>query len=351
MDLWDLTRLLLRRWYFAVPLLLATFVMVFLVTQTVEPDYKAKGYLQLIPPPGSDKPVDPLAPPRPRNPWLDLGYQALGNASLLKVTDQSTLEQLAKEGYTPSVTVFLSDRSPLLEIEAVGTSQVQATATVRKVIELLTEDVAEKQRPYRVRPEDTITTLPLGDGSDVEVVTSKVKRVLVVAAGVGLLITAAGTISADALLRRRPRRRLGLDASDIAPPPADGAGPDPNRAMPRRGVGEYQGAASSPPPGPTLPVLPFPPASGPGNAPARSAGGAGGVYPTRSQTESANESPVRVEFMHRVDRPSPANDAVTAPVHQPNGGSESADLAPDATVVLPLSNSDRKWRDDRTSGR
>ena len=55
MDLWDLTRLLLRRWYFAVPMLLASVAVVVLAAKTVSPDYKSTGYVQLIPAPSTDK--------------------------------------------------------------------------------------------------------------------------------------------------------------------------------------------------------------------------------------------------------------------------------------------------------
>lgn len=206
MDLWDLTKLLLRRWYVAAPMLLLSVVMVFLVAQTVGPDYSAKGHVQMIPAPSVGKAVDPNAKPRPTNPWLDLGYEALANAAALAVSDQAVLEGLAGRGFTDSVTVTMDENAVLLEIEAVGTSRAQATATVREVIKLIEQDIAAKQKQYGVLKEDTITSLTLNDGSSPEVVRSKVMRVLVVAAGTGVLLTIAATIAIDALLRRRTRR-------------------------------------------------------------------------------------------------------------------------------------------------
>jgi hypothetical protein len=213
-DLWDLTRLLLRRWYFAVPMLLASVAVVVLAAQSVSPDYKATGYMQLIPAPSTGKLADPKAKPRPVNPWLDLGYAALGNAAALTVTDQVSLDKLAAEGLSDSVTVVLNERTPLFEIEAVGDSKEQATGTVRQVIKLLQADISAKQKQYGTQSEDTISTLVINDGSSPEQDGGKVKRVLIVAAGLGVLITTAATIALDYWLRRRSRRRDDEGESD-----------------------------------------------------------------------------------------------------------------------------------------
>jgi hypothetical protein len=242
-DLWDLTKLLFRRWYFAVPMLLVSMVLVIGAAKTVDPDYSAKGYLQMIPPPGSREPENPNARPRPRNPWLDLGYEALGTAALLKVVDKAGLERLAKAGLSDDVTVLMSEDSPLFEIEAVGSSAAQATATVQEIIKRLNENVAESQRVWGVFPEDTITTYTVDDGRNVEVVTTKMKRILIVAAGLGVLLTAATTIGLDALLRRRGRRDDFPD-SDLDVPPA---GPPPRMPDMMTTTRPDRGAHSGPP--------------------------------------------------------------------------------------------------------
>ncbi|MBO3743311.1 hypothetical protein [Actinoplanes flavus] len=217
MDLWDLTRLLLRRWYFAVPMLVVTVAVVYLAAQTVSPDYKATGYMQLIPSPSSGKPADPDAKPRPANPWLDLGYAALGNAAALTVTNPTALEKLVDEGFSDSITVVLNERTPLFEIEVVGDSKEQATGTIQRVIKLLQDDIAAKQKQYGALPEDTISTLVINDGSAPEQDTGTRKRVLIVAAGLGVLLTTASTIVLDYWLRRRRHRD----------DEGDGAGGDP----------------------------------------------------------------------------------------------------------------------------
>jgi hypothetical protein len=224
-DLWDLTRLLLRRWYFAVPMLLASVAVVVMTAQTVSPDYKATGYMQLIPAPSSGKLADPKAKPRPVNPWLDLGFVALGNAAAITVTDQPSLDRLVAEGLSDSVTVILDDRTPLFQIEAVGRTKEQATATVRQVIKLLQADLLVKQKQYGTLSEDTISTLVINDGNTPKVESGKVKRVLIVAAGLGVLITTAATIALDYWLRRRAKRKSEEDSATAETPDDQPAGP------------------------------------------------------------------------------------------------------------------------------
>lgn len=211
MDLWDLTRLLLRRWYFAVPMLVATVAVVFLAAQSVSPDYKAMGYMQMIPAPSTGKAEEPNAKPRPQNPWLDLGYSALGNAVSLTVTDPTALEKLAAQGYSDSVVVLLNERTPLFEIEVVGDSKQQASSTVQKVIELLQADLAAKQEQYGAQKQDIITSLVINDGSNPVQDGGTRKRVLIVAGGLGVLLTTACTIALDYWLRRRSRLKDGGD--------------------------------------------------------------------------------------------------------------------------------------------
>jgi hypothetical protein len=223
-DLWDLTRLLLRRWYFAVPMLAVTVTVVVLAAQQVSPDYKSTGYMQLIPAPSTGKVADPKAKPRPANPWLDLGYAALANAAIITVTDPTSLDKLKADGYSDSVTIVLNERTPLFEIEAVGSTKIQATETVQRVIKLLQNDVASKQRQYNTMPEDTISTLIINDGNTPSLESGKVKRLLIVAAGLGVLLTTAATIALDYWLRRRSRLRDGEPGDDATDEPmANGA--------------------------------------------------------------------------------------------------------------------------------
>jgi hypothetical protein len=313
-DLWDLTRLLLRRWYFAVPMLLASVAVVVLAGQSVSPDYKATGYMQLIPAPSTGKLADPKAKPRPVNPWLDLGFVALGNAAALTVTDQPSLDKLAAEGLTDSVTVILDERTPLFQIEAVGDSKEQATATVRQVIKLLQGDIAVKQKQYGTQAEDTISTLVINDGSTPKIESGKVKRVLIVAAGLGVLITTAATIALDYWLRRRAKRKSEQDGDE-----------DTGEALDTRPVnppGRSRPASSSRLDAPEMPTMLHPQQH---QQPVRPNGN-GNVYSgDRRQTEFK----------------------AGASAHPMNGNGATVEPPIDATIVLPMSHPPRRAQDKR----
>ena len=305
MDLWDLTRLLLRRWYFAAPMLLASVAVVVMAAQTVSPDYKSTGYMQLIPAPSTGKAQDPKAKQRPANPWNDLGYAALGNAAAITITDQTSLDRLVGEGYTDSVTVVMNESTPLFEIEAVGNSKEQATGTVREIIKLLQADISAKQRQYGTLPEDTISTLVINDGSSPQLESGKVKRVLIVAAGLGLLLTTAATIALDYWLRRRARRRSEEDSADEAVAPAE------------------RGQADQLEPGDRTRV--FRPTKI--EPPQPSTHAAGNVYSgDRRKSEPKAHASVR-----------PANGTVQAP----------PDTPVDATIVIPMPHQARRSQDKR----
>ena len=80
-------------------------------------------------------------------------------------------------------------------------------------MKIVADEVTGQQVQFGVAPQDMITTLALDRGDKVDVVTSTRTRVLVVVAGVGLMVSVAGTIAIDALVRRRQRRR-DFDASE-----------------------------------------------------------------------------------------------------------------------------------------
>jgi hypothetical protein len=334
-DLWDLTKLLLRRWYIALPLLLASVAIVFMTAQTVTPDYRALGYLQMIPPPGSSQPPNANAKPRPHNPWLDLGYEPLGTAVLLKVTDKDSLERLAANGLTDSVAVELSRNGTLFEIEAVGTSPAQATATVQEVIRMLSAEIAASQQQYRVLPEDTITTTIVNNGGNVEVVTTKQKRILVVAAGLGVLFTTAATIGLDALLRRlrRPRRPdVDLDPLMASAPPARMPDLVQQPTMPPLRPSWRDNPPPAPPPAPSAgPVLSLAP--GPAQERPRV---------TYESIEPAPSDDRRRPGSYLAPRSDTTGNDVTTDIHERG---ESADG--DVTIVLPLAYLSK--RDDRNS--
>jgi hypothetical protein len=340
-DLWDLTKLLFRRWYIAVPLLVVSLAAVALTSRSLQPDYSASGHLQLIPPRAAAQQANGTTNRTP-NPWMDLGYQALGQALIIKITDKNVLESLTNNGYSENFAITMDTRSPLLTIQVVAHNAIQATGTVRQVMQQLEDMVKSEQTQYGVAQQDSITTLRLDDGSAVTTVTSKVKRVLIVAGGVALLFTAAFTIGVDAYLRRRKRRASALtvdEAADqvvlaeTAPLRSSVAKPKLNGSHKPAEVGARAGGQSSASAdgtrsGQASPIN----TPGPAKAPAA----AGNVFRSAS---AHGEEPGR---------------GGAADNGAENGHDAEADLSavpPDATIILPLSHIQWPARDDESRWR
>ncbi|GFJ78365.1 hypothetical protein Phou_025450 [Phytohabitans houttuyneae] len=196
--------MLFRRWYVFAPLLVVSLLAVFLMTKNIKPDYSAVGHLQMIPPPNST--TGEGAVKKPTNPWLDLGFAALGSAVILQAQDEPVLEQLVKDGYTDSFTIAVEYGTTYFTIEAVGSTPAQATSTVQRLMKLLDEFVVAQQQQFGATRATSITTLPLDNGDKVEAITSKKKRVTIVGLGIAVMISVGLSIGLDALLRRRAKK-------------------------------------------------------------------------------------------------------------------------------------------------
>ncbi|WP_326551985.1 hypothetical protein [Micromonospora sp. NBC_01813] len=215
MDFWDLTKLLFRRWYFAVPLLVISVAAAGWTRTSVEPDYISTSYVQLIPPTAATTAPDEDTPSTPRNPWLELGLGSLSRAAALTVQDQAVLKQLDAAGFSENVAITLDNQQPIMTIEVIGTSEVQATETTEEVVRRLEASVVGLQSDYGASEESFITTRRLDRGDNIQEANSKVNRAMIAVAGVGVLLSAAITIAVDGLLRRRRPRPAAAGPANV----------------------------------------------------------------------------------------------------------------------------------------
>jgi capsular polysaccharide biosynthesis protein len=332
LDFWDLTKLLVRRWQVALPLLLLSIVATVLTVNTVRPDYVATAYVQLVPP--VIKSETPDAPkPEQRNPWLGLGLQTLGNAAIVTVLDQTVVDNLKATGYSDSFTVTMGGNTPLVTIEVTGKTERQARETAEQLVQRFTQSVSSLQTAYGVTTGDAITARRLDLGTNIKTSDSKVKRALVAVAGGGLLLTAAATVGLDAWLRRRARRRreapqapapkpvaaqawsTTMDTTAVVPAVPNGT----DRVKPDRRLIDPNQLPAREPPTTRIPTT--------GEAPASGAAGKDSTRGLTVEYQSGSNQPARaVEAAEREHDVTPD------------------DLSADATVVLPLSALPSKMR-------
>lgn len=210
MDLWDLTKLLFRRWYFAVPVLLLTVVVSLYFQANVKPDYIATSYVAVIPPaptPNNGNGTADGSAQKARNPWIDLGIDTLGTATIHTIEDKSVLESLTRAGFSTSFTITRDDYAPIYSIAVTGSSVAQATGSVRRLVALFDDTVTSLQQSYGAPSDRLFTTRRLDLGDNVTVSNTKRKRALIAIVGAGVLFAAGTTIAVDAILRRRMRGR------------------------------------------------------------------------------------------------------------------------------------------------
>jgi capsular polysaccharide biosynthesis protein len=243
LDFWDITKLLVRRWQVALPLLLLSAVITGVTVSQVKPDYVATAYVQLVPPAAvkNTTPEQQLTTADQRNPWLAQGLETLGNAAIVQALDLSVVEEFKRTGYADVYTVTMGQNSPLVTFEITGTSARQARDTAEKLVTVFTDSVARLQTSLAVTEPNLITVKRLDLGGNVVKSTSKIKRALIAVAAAGILLTAGLTIGIDAWLRRRiTGRRTQFDEDDLE---SSATAPLPSSPPARRDRGANGGPA------------------------------------------------------------------------------------------------------------
>ena len=204
MDFWDLTKLLVRRWYLSLPLMLSTLAGTAVLVVNIEPDHILTTHVVLVPPPGATEETAAL---QATNPWLSLG-SALAESAKLSIEGEDVIDGLDEKGLSDTYTVTVNPFSPIIDLEIVGNSSEQATETADRLISLLDRNVQQLQETQGAQP-GTYTVVRQLPGIKLEESDSKVKRAAVAVGAAGLLLASGLTVMIDALLRRRQRRRSG----------------------------------------------------------------------------------------------------------------------------------------------
>jgi capsular polysaccharide biosynthesis protein len=214
LDFWDITKLLVRRWQIALPMLLLSVIITAVTMSQVKPDYVSTAYVQLVSPNAGNHEPGAVTPDQ-QNQWIGLGLSTLGNAAIVQVMDQTVADEFKRNGFAETYTVTMGESTPLVTFEVTGSSKAQAKETTDALVTKFTDSVEALQKANGVSNKAImITGTRLDAGGNVKKSSSKVKRALVAVAAAGLLLTAGATIGADAWLRRRQSGEPLLDEAD-----------------------------------------------------------------------------------------------------------------------------------------
>jgi hypothetical protein len=209
MDLLDLLKLMFRRWYVTLPVILAALGAAVAVGLSIQPEYKTSAAVLLVPPSSSAPATGPGATPAPGNPWLKVGENAMAQAVQISISSYDARTKVEAAGGESTYEAGLVNRSSIITVDVTATTRDRALATVEAATRLIKDEVAAKQAGYKPRPGEQITTEVLDPGLNITESRSNVLRAQIVVLAIGVLLAAAAAVAADAISRRRGAARLG----------------------------------------------------------------------------------------------------------------------------------------------
>ena len=208
MDLWQALRIIVRRFYIFVPVLLLALVLAVNASGRIAPEYTAEAAAILI----ARTPIPGTAPTAP-NAWSNLPSTA--RAIQLTVENSATRSKVRDEGLSTDYLISVQNRSEIMEVEATSKSADTARETAARVLTLIGADLKDKQdstdppTPQNVRIDLKGLADPTVPGPN----DSGAKRVRILILALGLLAAAAAAFLFDGAAQTLKRRRAASEAA------------------------------------------------------------------------------------------------------------------------------------------
>lgn len=224
MDLWELLKVMARRWYVVVPVLIVTAIVAITLPPTIDPEYRASGTMILVGPAGTAAEL---------NPFLTAGLGTNAEASAIVVQSPNSKAVVAEQGLSTDYEVQAD--GPVLVITASAESPSQAVDTVTFVEELLNAQLVDLQTQAAVPAEAQLSVVPLIPEVVATPVYQSRLRVTILTVVIGVLTAVLVAMAVEGLSRhrsgaRRPRRESRRSRESRRPPAAESA--QPARATP-----------------------------------------------------------------------------------------------------------------------
>ena len=232
MDLLDLLKLVFRRWYVAVPIVIVTLGAAVALGSAIQPEYKTAATVMLVPPTTSVSAPTNNATPAPGNPWLRIGEVQMAQAVQISASSSESRQKVVAAGGDNAYEITLVTRSSIMTIEVSSDTAAKALATVEAATKLINDEVIAQQAKYKPKAGESITTQVLDPGLNVTPSRSNVLRAQIVVLAVGLLVMAAVVVAYDAIARRRLTARVNNRAGLRANATAGSAAVEQRRPQP-----------------------------------------------------------------------------------------------------------------------
>lgn len=222
MDLWEVLKVVIRRWQVSGPLLVATILAAIFVPPTIAPTYTATGITVLI------APMDPVA--GAQNPYAILGATTTAQAIAISSDTQPMRVRVAEGGGTTDYSVTQqSTRQPILVVEGNGPTPAIAQRTVELALGVVEQQLSDRQAEAGAPPRSRISTQLLTPQVIATPVYQAARRARLLLLGFGFILAIGLVLLLEgiAVLRRKGSEE----------PSTDGE-PQGRRAHGRRAVSE-----------------------------------------------------------------------------------------------------------------
>jgi capsular polysaccharide biosynthesis protein len=218
MDLLDSIRILMRRWWLTVPLLVITLGGVVAGVVMLPWKYKSEATVVLLSSRLQAKQTG-------GNPWLAFDSSLTVTAEVVgrEIMDARTTDSLRKQGNTAGYKVGIAADStgPVLVIEVEGPNRQVTQNTLNAVLRLIPARLEDIQNQGAVVPYARIRPDTVAASTQPQLVVKDKIRTLLMALFAGLVVTIGVPLFAESLAVRRRRSGLAPDDDYSSPDPFD----------------------------------------------------------------------------------------------------------------------------------
>ncbi len=279
MDFFDTLKIIVRRWKIVIPGLILTAIAVVGAYGAAGSQYHAMNSLLLVVPTppanvaaNNGQPTDACS----RNPFCGSGNLTnLGNVVALSMSDEARSTPILKDHPGASYTVILSDdqRSPIIVVNAVGSSQAEALATLKSATVAVTVELARRQREIGVPADSLIDSEPVVVARSAAIQSGGKTRGAITTLALGVILTLGSVFLVENISRSRKRKQVAraaatdpeLQYAEPASGPLSLVGGAAPVAGAERGAPERNGETTPAAPARDLPLAPAAPQPDPVN--------------------------------------------------------------------------------------
>jgi capsular polysaccharide biosynthesis protein len=210
MDLWELLKIMGRRWYVTLPVLAVTALVAVTLPPTIDPEYRASGTMILVGPQGTAA---------DQNPFVTAGLGT--NAEAAAIVAQSPNSKALVDEQDLSTEYTVEADGPVVVITATGETPSVAVETVTFVEQLLDDQLADLQTQAAVPETALLRVVPLIPEVIATPVYQQRLRVTILTVVIGVLVATLLAMAVEGLSRRRTRERRRERGPSSEPRPDD----------------------------------------------------------------------------------------------------------------------------------